>query len=218
MPWIRVLLAIFLVSLIALPAPTADGAKEPAASAPERTHWAFVTVVRPAVPAVRDAGRARTDVDRFIIAALERKGLMLAPEAGKAVLARRLCFDLTGLPPAPEDVAAFMNDQSSDAYDRLVERLLASPRYGERWGKYWLDAAGYADSNGYFNADSDRPFAWRYRDYVIRSFNQDKPLDRFVQEQLAGDELAGYVAGGAVNPGMIDPLVATHFLRNAPGG
>src|SRR5205823_9646678 len=101
-------------------------------------------------------------------------------------------------PPTPEEITAFENDPSPNAYDNLVERYLASPRYGERWGKYWLDAAGYADSNGYFSADSDRPLAWHYRDYVIKSFNEDKPYDRFVQEQLAGDEMARYVPGGAV--------------------
>ena len=100
----------------------------------------------------------------------------------------------------------------------MVDRFLASPRYGERWGKYWLDAAGYAESNGYFSADSDRPLAWRYRDYVIRAFNADKPFDHFVQEQLAGDELAGYKPGGDVTPDMVELLTATHFLRNAPDG
>src|SRR5262249_10745832 len=140
------------------------------------------------------------------------------PEADRTTLLRRVHLDLTGLPPTPTEVDAFLADRSVDAYERMVERCLASPRYGERWGKYWLDAAGYADSNGYFNADSDRPLAWRYRDYVIRSFNADKPYDRFVQEQLAGDELAGYVVGGDVTPAMVEPLTATHFLRNAPDG
>src|SRR5438132_1888406 len=212
------LLPACLLFLGVLPGLASDGAKQQTVAAREKSHWAFQPVVRPALPAVRDAGRVRTPVDRFILAALERKGLTLAPEADRAMLARRLCFDLTGLPPSPEEVAAFVKDLSADAYDRLVERYLASPHYGERWGKYWLDATGYADSNGYFSADSDRPFAWRYRDYVIRSFDQDKPFDRFVQEQLAGDELAGYVAGGSVAPEMVDRLVATHFLRNAPDG
>src|SRR5205823_9747166 len=103
-------------------------------------------------------------------------------------------------------------------YEKLVERYLASPRYGERWGKHWLDAAGYADSNGYFSADSDRPLAWRYRDYVIASFNADKPYDRFVREQLAGDEFVGFAPGGDVTPDMAEALTATHFLRNAPDG
>ncbi len=101
----------------------------------------------------------------------------------------------------------------------MVDRYLASPHYGERWGKYWLDAAGYADSNGYFNADSDRPLAWQgYRDYVVKSFNADTPYDQFVREQLAGDELVGYVPGGDVTPEMVEGLTATHFIRNAPDG
>ncbi|HSQ56603.1 MAG TPA: DUF1549 and DUF1553 domain-containing protein, partial [Gemmata sp.] len=157
-------------------------------------------------------------VDRFILAAPEAKGLKLNPEADRSTLIRRVCFDLTGLPPTIAEVDAFLADASSDAYEKMVERYLASPRYGERWGKFWLDAAGYADSNGYFNADSDRPLAWRYRDYVIHSFNADKPFDQFVREQLAGDELVRYAPGGDVAPEMIESLVATHFLRNAPDG
>jgi hypothetical protein len=182
------------------------------------SHWAFRPPVRPDAPAVRHTDCVRTAVDRFIEAALEAKGLTLSPEADRATLVRRVCFDLTGLPPTSAEIDAFLSDQSPDAYERMVARYLASPRYGERWGKYWLDAAGYADSNGYFSADSDRPLAWRYRDYVIRSFNADKPYDRFVQEQLAGDELAGYVPGDDVTPAMVEPLIATHFLRNAPDG
>jgi hypothetical protein len=187
-------------------------AQEPA------THWAFVPPVRPPLPGVKHGERVRTDIDRFIFAVLEAKGLTLAPDADRATLARRLCFDLTGLPPTPEEVEAFQKDASPDAYEKLVERYLASPRYGERWGKYWLDTAGYADSNGYFNADTDRPYAWRYRDYVIKSFNDDKPYDRFVREQLAGDEMVGYVPGEAVTAEMVELLTATHFLRNAPDG
>jgi hypothetical protein len=174
--------------------------------------------VRPAVPSVRRADLARTPIDRFMLAALDAKSLALSPEADRATLVRRVSFDLTGLPPAPAEVDAFVADRSADAYERMVDRYLASPAYGERWGKYWLDAAGYADSNGYFNADSDRPLAWKYRDYVIRSFNADKPYDRFVQEQLAGDEMAGYKPGGEVTPAMAELLTATHFLRNAPDG
>jgi hypothetical protein len=181
-------------------------------------HWAFRPPIRPAVPTVGRGEAARTPVDRFILAALEKKGLALGPEADRARLLRRVSFDLTGLPPTPAEMQAFLADSSPDAYERMVERYLAAPRYGERWGKFWLDAAGYADSNGYFSADSDRPLAWRYRDHVIRSFNADKPYDRFVREQLAGDELAGHVAGGDVTPDMVEPLAATHFLRNAPDG
>jgi hypothetical protein len=157
-------------------------------------------------------------VDRFVIAVLEAKRLTLSPEADRATLIRRVCFDLTGLPPTIREIDAFERDNAPDAYERMVERYLGSPHYGERWGKFWLDAAGYADSNGYFNADSDRPLAWKYRDHVIRSFNTDKPYDRFVREQLAGDELAGYRPDGDVTPDMVEGLIATHFLRNAPDG
>jgi hypothetical protein len=184
----------------------------------QEQHWSFRPLARPAPPAVRQPERVRTPVDRFILAALEAKGLALSPEADRATLVRRACFDLTGLPPAPAEVDEALSDKSPDWYERLVERYLASPRYGERWGKYWLDAAGYADSNGYFDADSPRPLAWKYRDYVVRSFNADKPYDRFVVEQLAGDELAGYEPGGDVTPAMAELLTATHFLRNAPDG
>jgi hypothetical protein len=181
-----------------------------------KEHWAFRPVVRPRPPAVRGPGR--TAVDSFILAALEAKGLTLNPEADRPTLIRRVSFDLTGLPPSLAEIDAFLADSQPGAYERMIERYLASPHYGERWGKYWLDAAGYSDSNGYFNADSDRPLAWRYRDWVIRAFNADRPYDRFVQEQLAGDELAGYRPGGDVTPAMAELLTATHFLRNAPDG
>ncbi len=189
-----------------------------AADEPRRipTHRAYQPVTRPKVPEVR--GAVRTDVDRFILAALEAKKLSLNPEADRATLIRRVCFDLTGLPPTAAEIDAFLADKSPDAYEKMVDRYLASPRYGERWGKHWLDAAGYADSNGYFNADSDRPLAWRYRDYVIQSFNSDKPYDRFVREQLAGDEIVNYIPGRDVTPAMVKALTATHFLRNAPDG
>jgi Protein of unknown function (DUF1553)/Protein of unknown function (DUF1549)/Planctomycete cytochrome C len=181
-------------------------------------HWAFQTPLRPAAPAVKRQDLIRTEIDRFIEAALENEQLSLAPEASREILIRRVSFDLTGLPPTPAEVDAFLADSAPYSYERMVERYLASPHYGERWGKYWLDAAGYADSNGYFSADSDRPLAYRYRDYVIRSFNEDKPYDRFVREQLAGDELAGYEPAGDVTPAMVEPLIATHFLRNAQDG
>ena len=182
----------------------------------EPRHRAFGPIKRPAPPRVK--GHARTDVDRFILAALEAKHLSLNPQADRPTLIRRVCFDLTGLPPTPTEIREFLADKSPAAYERMVDRYLASPHYGERWGKHWLDAAGYADSNGYFNADSDRPLAWRYRDYVVRSLNADKPYDRFVKEQIAGDEMAHYVPGGDVTRDMVDDLVATHFLRNAPDG
>jgi hypothetical protein len=187
-----------------------------AANADDRGHWAYRPVVRPSLPAVR--GTCRTGVDRFILTALEARKVQPAPKADRLTLIRRVSFDLTGLPPTVAEVDAFVLDRSPTAYERMVERYLASPRYGERWGKYWLDAAGYADSNGYFNADSDRPLAYRYRDYVIRAFNADKPYDRFVREQLSGDELVGFTPDGDVTPGMVEALTATHFLRNAPDG
>jgi hypothetical protein len=183
-----------------------------------RTHWAFQPLARPDVPKVHQADRVRTDIDHFIEELLEENKLTLGPEAERATLIRRVSFDLTGLPPTLEEVNSFVADKNADAYERMVECYLASPHYGERWGKYWLDAAGYADSNGYFSADSDRPLAYRYRDYVIRSFNEDKPYDQFVREQLAGDEMAGYVPNGDVTPKMAESLIATHFLRNAPDG
>ncbi len=167
---------------------------------------------------MRQPERARTLIDRYLLARLEAKGLSFSPHAERATLIRRVSFDLTGLPPSPDEIAQFIADPAPDAYERMVDRYLASPHYGERWGKYWLDAAGYADSNGYFNADSNRPLAYRYRDYVVDSLNRDKPFDRFLQEQLAGDELSGYRPGEEVKPEMAELLVATHFLRNAQDG
>jgi hypothetical protein len=186
--------------------------------AKEAIYDRFQTPVRPQVPVVRHGESLRSDIDRFIQAALERKAIGLSPEADRETLLRRVSFDLTGLPPSVAAIEVFLGNISPDAYERMVERYLASPHYGERWGKYWLDAAGYTDSNGYFDADSDRPLAYRYRDYVIRSFNNDKPYDRFVQEQLAGDEMAGFTPDGDVTPAMAECLTATHFLRNAPDG
>jgi len=161
---------------------------------------------------------ARNALDKFVLDQLEREQLSPSPETNRATLIRRLSFDLIGLPPTPHEVDAFVNNPATDAYEKLVERLLASPHYGERWGRHWLDAAGYADSNGYFNADSDRPLAYKYRDYVVRSFNDNKPFDRFIQEQIAGDELAGYQPDADITPETAELLIATHFLRNAPDG
>lgn len=189
-----------------------------AVSAAEPTHWAFRSLQRvtpPSEPA--DA----LPLDRFIVAKQRDAGLKLNLEADRRTLIRRLAFDLIGLPPSPEEVSEFVNDPHADAYERLVERLLASPHYGERWGKYWLDVAGYADSNGYFNADTDRPLAYRYRDYVVRSLNADKPFDVFVREQLAGDELSKVAFdkdGVTTTADEIELLEATHFLRNGPDG
>jgi hypothetical protein len=146
---------------------------------------------------------ARTPIDGFILARLLEHGLTPAPEADRRTLIRRLSFDLTGLPPTPEEIAAFLADDHPDAYERLVDRLLATPRYGQRWGRHWLDLVRYAESDGY-RQDAYRPAAWRYRDYVVRSFNADKPYDRFLTEQLAGDE---------VDPEDLELRVATGFLR-----
>src|SRR5205814_5775183 len=143
---------------------------------------------RAPLPKVQQRSWARTAIDRFILARLEREGLAPAPPASRETLLRRASLDLLGLPPTPAEIAAFMADRSPRAYARLVDRLLASPHYGERWGRHWLDVARYADSGG-FETDLFFGHAWRYRDYVIRSFNADKPFNRFIREQIAGDEL-----------------------------
>ena len=153
----------------------------------DRQWWAFQPVAKVKAPATNDAW-AVNDIDRFILARLKAEGLQPAPRAQKQALLRRVCFDVTGLPPTPAEMDAFLADTSADAYAKVVDRLLASPRYGERWATHWLDLVRYAESDGY-KADDYRPNAWRYRDYVIAAFNSDKPYDRFVQEQLAGDEL-----------------------------
>jgi hypothetical protein len=183
-----------------------------------KDHWAFQPLKEVPLPPVRDAGRVRNAIDRFLQAALEDEQLTLGHEADRRTLIRRVSFDLTGLPPTPGEIAAFLANRGDDAYANMVERYLASPHYGERWGKYWLDAAGYADSNGYFNADSERPLAWRYRDWVVQAMNRDEPFDRFVREQLAGDELAGPLSGDDAEPRAIDLLIATHYLRNGQDG
>jgi cytochrome c553 len=154
------------------------------------THWAFRPVTDPALPAVKDAAWAATPLDRFVLAKLEAKGLTPSPPADKRTLIRRVTFDLTGLPPTPEEVEAFVSDPAPDAYEKLIDRLLASPAYGERWGRHWLDVARYADTKGYvFFEENEFPWAWTYRDYVIRAFNDDLPFDRFIREQLAADRL-----------------------------
>jgi mono/diheme cytochrome c family protein len=184
-----------------------SGAPWPAAVAVDDRPWAFQPIKRPAIPQIRNPQSAiRNPIDSFVMAKLRSKGLNLAPEADRRTLIRRLSFDLIGLPPTPEEVEAFVADRASDAYEKLVDRLLASPHYGERWARHWLDLARYAESEG-FKADEMRPNAWRYRDYVIRSLNADKPYDRFVREQIAGDELY---------PDDPDALIATGFCRHWP--
>ena len=200
------LLLLSSVLLAAAPA-FASAAEALDGSAPR--HWSLRPVSRPAVPHFDDpAQRAwvRTPVDAFVLQRLLQAGLRPAPEADRTTLIRRLSFDLTGLPPNPEEVAAFVNDPAPDAYERLVDRLLASPRYGERWGRHWLDVVRFAETEG-FEYDRYVPGAWRFRDYVIRSFNEDKPYDRFVLEQLAGDEI------GPADP---DLQVAAGFYRLGP--
>ncbi len=188
----------------------------------DRAFWSFQPIVRPAAPVLENAARVRTPIDAFILAGLRQQHLDFAPEAGKPTLLRRVTLDLTGLPPTPEELAAFLADSAPDAYEKVVDRLLAAPAYGERWARHWLDVAGYADSNGFAEADSPRPHAWRYRDYVIRALNADKPWSDFLVEQLAGDELAA-VTHAETQQAVLDPkrreaLIATAFLRMAPDG
>jgi hypothetical protein len=184
----------------------------PVAGGPVRSkHWAFQPIRRPIPPAVKDASWACNPIDTFILARLEREKIAPSAEADRITLMRRVCLDLTGLPPAPAEVDAFLADTRSGAYERLVERLLASPGYGERWGRHWLDAARYADSDGY-EKDTGRPFAWRYRHWVIAALNAGLPYDQFTIEQLAGDLLPP-VANAPGSPGS-ERKVATGFHRN----
>jgi hypothetical protein len=198
--------------LAALRAWIASGAAWPDATtlvarkAEDGPWWAFQPLARPRLPAVRDAAWPRTPLDTFILSRLESNNLSPRPEADRRTLIRRLSFDLTGLPPSPEDVAAFLADDRPDAYERLVDRLLASPAYGERWARHWLDVVHYADTHGY-DKDKRRDNAWPYRDYVIRSLNAGKPYARFVREQIAGDVLA---------PDDPDAVVATGFVAAGP--
>ncbi len=181
----------------------------------ERQFWSFRPPQRPAVPVVKSMPRVRTPIDAFLLAKLEERGLSFNADASKLTLLRRLCFDLVGLPPTPEQVQEFLADQSDDAYERLVDRLLDQPQYGERWGRHWLDVVGYAESDGYLDADRERPEAWRYRDYVIRAFNDDKAYDQFIREQIAGDELAEWRTAPELTAEITDRLIATGFLRTA---
>ena len=176
----------------AWPAPAAQG------------HWAYQPVHRPGAPAVQQKSWVRSPIDALVLARMEAKGVKPSQDAGRAAMIRRVTLDVWGMVPTPEQVKAFVEDKSPDAYEKLVDRLLASPHYGERWGRRWLDLTRYADSEGY-NQDETRPNAWHYRDYVIKAFNNDKPYDRFIKEQLAGDEMF---------PGNTEAFTATGFLRN----
>lgn len=182
----------------------------------ERNWWAFQPIQRPTVPVVPEASRARTPIDAFLVEAMP-EGLSFSEDADKRALLIRVTMDLTGLPPTPADVERFLKDDRPDAYERLVDDLLNSPHYGERWGRHWLDVAGYADSEGVTAADAERSWAYQYRDYVVRSMNADKPFDQFLHEQLAGDELAGPIKGD-LTPEQIELLTATGFLRMAADG
>ena len=186
-------------------------AESPFGSDSEEQWWSFKTPRRPEVPEVKHADAANP-IDAFVFKRWEGKGLRHAPTASKYVLVRRAYFDLIGLPPTPEEVNQFVSDESPDAYKKLIDRLLESKHYGERWGRHWLDVVRYADSGG-FETDEFFPEAWRYRDYVIKSFNEDKPYDRFVQEQIAADELWPdnldlYDSSYAIRPEKVEHLEA----------
>ena len=203
--------------------------KEGVITEEERAFWSFQPIRQPQIPRVSSRERARTAIDAFLLKSMASQKVRFSPEADKRTLLRRVCLDLTGLPPTPEQMRDFLADGAPDAYERWVDRLLESKHYGERWGRHWLDIAGYADSDGYSESDPVRGFAYKYRDYVIRAFNDDLPMDRFITEQLAGDELAGATQVNASTVALggdraRELLVATGFLRMgadgtaAPGG
>ncbi|QDU49033.1 PSD1 and planctomycete cytochrome C domain-containing protein [Gimesia panareensis] len=181
--------------------------------------WSFNPPARPPTPAVTAQQRVSNPIDAFILRKLEEHQLTLQPEADRLTLLRRASFDLIGLPPSPEEIKQFLDDQRPDAYARMIDRLLASPHYGERWGRHWLDVAGYTDSAGILSSDLPLPLAYRYRDYVIRAFNKDKPYDRFLQEQIAGDELTDYWTAyntqDTLPEEVVEGITATGFLRTA---
>jgi len=208
-------ISVLLVLLLGIPALFAQQPySDPAILPKERAHWSFQT---PKIipPKIQDAPAAkqwsRNAIDEYIFATLEQKKLKPSPEADKLTLIRRLTFDLHGLPPTPAEIDTFLKDDAPNAYEKLVDRLLASPHYGERWAQHWLDVVRFAESNGY-EMDAERPHAWRYRDYVIRSLNADKPYDRFLKEQIAGDLLA---AGKPVAESA-DLHIATGLHRCGP--
>jgi hypothetical protein len=194
----------------------------------ERAWWSLQPIKKPAVPAVsKDKAQSTNPIDAFVARKLEEKKLSFSPQADPVTLVRRITFDLTGLPPTPEEVQAFQVayiKHAASSIEQLIARLLASPAYGERWGRHWLDVAGYADSDGYTEKDPERANAWRFRDYVIRSLNDDKPFDQFVREQLAGDEIAAQEELNVNSPTSqeraryAELLTATGFLRMAPDG
>jgi cytochrome c553 len=184
----------------------------------DRQFWSFRPLAQTAVPVVSNRGQLRTPIDAFLMAKLAAKGLSLSEDAEGPTLVRRATLDLLGLPPEPCDVAAFLADREPGAYERLLDRLLASAHFGERWGRHWLDVAGYVDTIG-FDVDATLVLLsenkWLYRDYVIRAFNEDKPYDRFITEQLSGDEMHDWRGAKHLTPAMRDALVATGYLRTA---
>ncbi|MFP6619930.1 MAG: PSD1 and planctomycete cytochrome C domain-containing protein [Pirellulaceae bacterium] len=192
--------------------------QDPLVNDEDRQFWSFQQLSQVTVPANKSAEAVINPIDNFVLRTLQKKMMTFSPSADRLTLMRRAYFDLTGLPPRAEEVKQFLADQDPLAYEKLIDRLLASPRYGERWGRFWLDLAGYADSEGKRSADPLRPFAYRYRDYVIRAFNKDKPYDRMLLEQLAGDELADYENAKVITTELEDNLIATGFLRMAPDG
>ncbi len=202
-------------------APEPEKPEESLFTAEERNHWAFQPIISwTLITFPLPDGRRRPGerpIDSMLLSKLETKQLSFAPETDRRTLIRRATFDLLGLPPTPDEVEEFVNDSEPDAYERLIDRLLASPRYGERWGRHWLDVAGYADSDGYTDEDPVRAWSFKYRDYVLRAFNNDKPFDEFLLEQLAGDELVP-LPHANLSVENLDKLVATGFLRMAPDG
>ncbi|TWU14815.1 Planctomycete cytochrome C [Symmachiella macrocystis] len=183
----------------------------------ERAYWAFQPIVRPDVPVFAPQDSVRSPIDALLLAKMREKGLSFSNDASRLTLLRRAHLDLIGIPPTMDEIVQFLADDSLDAYERLIDRLLDSPQYGERWGRHWLDVAGYADSEGYTVRDNVRNYAYKYRDYVIRSLNADKPFDEFIVEQLAGDELVPQPHAN-LSPENLEKLVATGFLRMGADG
>lgn len=191
-----------------------DGVYVPAE---EREFWSFLPIQNPAIPTVSAQDRVRNPIDAFLLRRLEQQQLGFSADADRRTFIRRATFDLTGLPPTPQEVQDFVADQDPAAVENLIDRLLESPHYGERWGRHWLDVVGYADSEGYTIDDPIRPHAYHYRDYVIAAMNEDMPFDRFVREQLAGDEMIGYPKQNLTDDETAK-LIATGFLRMVPDG
>ena len=183
----------------------------------ERNFWSFRPIARPAAPKVKHQDRVRSPIDAFLLRRLEQEGLNFSPDAERLTFIRRATFDLTGFPPTPEDIKRFVDDKESNAVEKLIDRLLETPEYGERWGRHWLDVVGYADSEGYTIDDPVRQNAYHYRDYVIRAFNGDLPFDQFIREQLAGDEMVGYPKK-TLTQDETAKLIATGFMRMVPDG